>query len=493
MGHYFFSRWTKPGWFQAAFLAVLFIPAVITPLSGHDSQRVALFIISALSLLALVSQSKSDPFYLPISTRARFVCAIVLFLGAVSSICAHQIGWAFVEVALLLTCCCISGAIAHTRRTQGAMFDRVFMSFVVIFCVIKCVQFIAGVTAALGSGVGILDTTLLFEGFSNRRTYGHLQTFTLPLLAFPIIGKSSSKCQKNGLIALLICWWMIAIAGGTRGTWLGMGAGGLALLFCGPSGRRWVGVQAGTALAGCLLYWLIFTELSSYLGIQTLNPASERLTANLSAREIIWQQAMNMIMARPLLGYGPMQFADIVNPIAAHPHQSILQWASEWGIPSALLVSWLTFKGLSATAGVIKSTEYSKEPVNQLRICLFASLVGALAQSMVDGIIVMPYSQLWLCIIIGWLLGMHDWLPQAVQVSKAYVRCALAVLGCAIVFLGCVIMSDLPLLKTNRQLYQSEFGGHFQPRFWMQGVIATTPTQQLLHNQSTDKFSSTPK
>jgi O-antigen ligase len=286
---------------------------------------------------------------------------------------------------------------------------------------------------------------------------------------------------------------MIAIAGGTRGTWLGMAVGGFAMLFCGPTGRRWLGWQIPAALAGCAFYWVIFSELSSLFDIHTLNPAGERLTSNLSAREVIWQQAIEMIEARPLLGFGPMHFADIANEIAAHPHQSILQWASEWGIPSALMVGWLAFRGLRATALLIRVNSPSDKPVDRLRICLWASLIGALAQSMVDGVIVMPYSQLWLCIIVGWLLGMHNWQRFAVRVNKVYLTCFFATLGVALIFLGYVVVSDAPLLKANRQLYQSEFGGHFQPRFWMQGVIANTPAWQLLHDPSPDTFSSTPK
>jgi len=493
MGNYFFSDWLKPRWFLTCFGLLLLIPAIIFPISGHDWQRVALFTTSTICFLKLASRSGAQLFLLPFSARARCVGGGILFLGIFSALLSHHAGWAFVEVALLITCCCIGIAIAFERRDLGVKFDEILISLVVLLCAAKSMQFIAGATAAFTNGVGILDTTLLFEGFSNRRTYGHLQTFTLPLLAFPLLSKSISNRQKSCLIALLICWWVIAIAGGTRGTWLGMGAAGLALCFCGPSGRRWVGWQAATALVGCLFYWLIFSELSSYLGIQTLNPAGERLTTNLSAREIIWQQAVSMIETRPLLGFGPMQFADIANPIAAHPHQSVLQWASEWGIPSVLLLGWLVLKGLNATVSLIQSTVHSTEPANQLRICLFASLVGALAQSMVDGIIVMPYSQLWLCTVIGWLVGLHRWQPLASPVNKTYLRCSLAAMGGAVAFLGFVVASDAPLLTTNRQLYQSEFGGHFQPRFWMQGVIADTSAQQLLHDESPDKFFSKPK
>jgi O-antigen ligase len=493
MDRYFFLKCGKQGWFLNIFGLLLLAPAIIPMLSGHDSQRIAFFLISALSLIALITNIRSPSISFDFGALARYACVAVVFLGVVSALCAHQVGWALVEVSLVLACCCVGTAIANERQKLDTRFDKFLVSLVIFLCIFKTLQFIAGVAAAFTSGVGVLDTTLLFEGFSNRRTYGHLQTFTLPLLAYPLLCKSQSGPGRNWLFVLLILWWMIAIASGTRGTWLGMAVGGVAMLFSGAMGRKWLGWQITGALAGCFLYWVIFSELPSLFDVRTLNPAGERLTSNLSAREIIWQQALVMIKARPLLGFGPMHFADIVNEIAAHPHQSVLQWASEWGIPSALMVGWLACRGLIATARTNYDKPSSDEPVDYLRICLLASLIGALAQSMVDGVMVMPYSQLWLCIIVGWLLGMHKWRRSAMPVSSLYSKSVLTAWGAALIFLGYVVVSDVLLLKANRQLYQSEFGGHFQPRFWMQGVIAKAAPRQLPQGPSPDTFSAMPK
>ncbi|GFM92055.1 hypothetical protein PSCICP_20270 [Pseudomonas cichorii] len=313
------------------------------------------------------------------------------------------------------------------------------------------------------------------EGFSNKRFYGQFQTFTLPLLALPLLLVSARRSIKVSIFILLSLWWMIAVTGGTRGTWLGMGAAVVVASCFGRAGRHWVGWQLAAASVGVLLFLLLFSLLPAWLGIDVVNFAGERLNTSLSARELLWQQAWTMIKERPLLGFGPMHFADIWNPYGAHPHQAILQWASEWGIPSTLCVAGLALYGLVVTGLLLRKRAYSLEPVDLLRLCLFASLVGALTQAMVDGVIVMPYSQLWLAIVIGWLLALHEW--QVTPVSRNLILdrlwMACLVLGAGLIFY--TIIRDFPDLENLQQQSGQGFGGPSLPRFWLRGSIAHPP------------------
>ncbi|WP_230851567.1 O-antigen ligase family protein, partial [Pseudomonas savastanoi] len=347
--------------------------------------------------------------------------------------------------------------------------------FVILICTVKTMQFLSASTAAFLSSAPTLDTDLLLDGFSNKRFYGQFQTFTLPLLVLPLLLPSTRRSIKIGLFCLTSLWWMIAISGGTRGTWLGMAAA-VAVVFClGRAGRRWAGWQMGAASTGLLLFTLLFSVLPGLLGIEVSNFAGDRLTTSLSAREILWQQAWEMIKERPLLGFGPMHFADIWNAVAAHPHQAILQWACEWGVPSTLCVAGLALYGLSTTAVLLHKRALSLEPVDLMRLCLFASLVGALTQSMVDGVIVMPYSQLWLAIIVGWLLALHKWQtpprPASVAFSSAWLVCLTLATGMILY----TIVRDFPDMDARKQQFGEDFGGRYLPRFWMQGVIAHPP------------------
>jgi hypothetical protein len=107
-----------------------------------------------------------------------------------------------------------------------------------------------------------------------------------------------------------------------------------------------------------------------------------------------------------------------------------------------------------------------------LRGCLFAALLGALTQAMVDGVIVMPNSQVWLALVVGWLMALHVWrTPPGAPLPWAWRGWRVAgVLSVGV--LVWVVMRDAPHIKQAQQDYLEDGNQHLQPRFWAQGVIA---------------------
>lgn len=445
--------------------------AVAGPFGGHDWQRMVQVVIAACAALYLLSVCAEVQARGLVGRPERVVLSAILMLGMVSSLLAHQPLWAVTELSLILACCAIAVAFAILRRSGDESLDRALILFVLLVCLVKGAQYLNATWLAFGSAKPTLNTDLLLEGFSNKRFYGQFQTFTLPLLTLPLISPTVRRSTRACVFVLLCVWWLIAIGGGTRGTWLGMAAAAVVMAFVGAWGRRWLAWQLMAVLSGLLLYWLIFSVLTRHQGIEVINFAGERLTGTLSERGTIWWQAWDMIRGRPLLGFGPMQFADITNKIAAHPHQSVLQWACEWGVPSALCVLWLGGRGLLGTLRLVRQTARSSAPVDLLRLCLFAALVGALTQSMVDGVIVMPNSQLWLALVIGWLLGLHVWRVAPAPLSLWGYRVASALSLLAVVVLIAVVIRDAPHLAERNQQF-THTAGFLQPRFWAQGVIA---------------------
>lgn len=442
---------------------------ICAPFSGHDLQRVVQIAIGVCAVLYGLWLGPQERW---VDRPTGLGLGLIIVLGLVSSALAAQPLWALTEVAVFVSCAAIALAFAALRRQGGEPLDRALILMVVLLCLIKSSQYLYAGALAFSSGQPTLDPDLLLSGFSNKRFYGQFQTFTLPLLALPLLIPNVSRCLRGAAFALLCAWWLIAISGGTRGTWLGMGVAGAVLAVLGPWGRRWLAWQLAAVLGGLLLYWLVFTRLADYLGIEISNGASDRLTTSLSGRGPIWSQAWNMLVEHPWLGLGPMHFADIANPIAAHPHQSVLQWASEWGVPSALCVAVLAWRGGWATMGVLRARALSTARADLLRSCLFAALVGALVQSMVDGVIVMPNSQVWLALVVGWLMALHMWRTPvtAVQPLAWHAWKALSVL--AVGLLVFIAVRDVPHFEHAQQQYLHTYHTHLQPRFWVQGVIA---------------------
>ncbi len=444
----------------------LLVFGVSAPFSGHDLQRVVQI---AIGLCAVGYGLSMSPVRL-VDRPTAVGLALIVVLGLVSSALARQPLWALTEVAVFVSCGAIAVAFALLRRHGGEPLDRALILMVVLLCLIKSAQYLYAGTLAFTSGEQAMDPDLLLAGFSNKRFYGQFQTFTLPLLALPLLLPTLSRSLKGAVFALLCVWWLIAISGGTRGTWLGMGAAGAVLALLGPWGRRWLGWQLGAVLGGLLLYWLAFTVIAGYLGLDIANGASDRLTTSLSGRGPIWWQAWHMLAERPLLGYGPMHFADIANKIAAHPHQAVLQWASEWGVPSTVCVAVLAWRAGWATLGEVRVP--SGERVNLLRLCLFAALIGALVQSMVDGVLVMPNSQVWLALVVGWLMALHVWRSPATPAWPLAWNLwkTLSVLSVGLLIF--IAVRDVPHIKQAQQQYVQSHDTLLQPRFWAQGVIA---------------------
>ena len=404
---------------------------------------------------------------------ARRSIALLILAALASAILAAQPLWALVEVALGLGSLGLAWWVAQQRRAHGTAADALLLAALCFVCAGLVVRFTAAYAAAVFGGAGVLDAWLLVDGFSNPRFYGQFLTLALPLLAAPWLAAGRLARWRWGALGLLVLVWTAAITSGTRGTWLGLACAAALLLWLGPLARRWVALQLGAAAAGVALFGLLLKLIPAWLGLAVANDAAGRMTTSLSGREAIWHQAWEAALAHPMLGIGPMQLASLPNGVAAHPHQAWLQWAAELGLPSALGVTGLVLWAGVALLRQVRAA--SRAEVDVLRLCLAAAVTASLAQSMVDGVLVMPYSQLWLAVVAGWLLGLPR--PGAAPVSSAAVSrwvvgAWLTAFGASVALLGFVALRDAPRLALRQQAFAQTLGGHLQPRFWTQGSIA---------------------
>jgi O-antigen ligase len=94
-----------------------------------------------------------------------------------------------------------------------------------------------------------------------------------------------------------------------------------------------------------------FNALSRFMGSQ-----NESIKSFSTGRTEFWNQTLTAIRQQPLIGHGGNQFREHI-PIAQntfnHPHNSVLQFAYEWGPMGALsliaLLAILAFKSVNAT------------------------------------------------------------------------------------------------------------------------------------------------
>lgn len=471
------SRWSiSLHVWMVVFLSVLFVMPTLkmfNDISWHDQQRILqifIFVLVAFFSIFLVLGARLG-FYWWVFPRHISVVMLCVFVGGGVSVTLSRFPlWGAVEYSVFLLLLQFSFLVAVLRRELGASFDSIILACVCLLCYVLVVGFLVEYIERVVWGVGYINIRQLFSGFSNVRFFGQFQTLTLPLLIAPVLLGGKSKALIWVCLVLCALWWLLAISSGTRGTWLGMGLA-IGLVGCaGGLGRRWAALQILCSLLGLLLYLVLFRIVPEWLDIEVLHLAEDRLTGSLSMREVIWSKALDMIAENPVWGVGPMHFAEEYNAVAAHPHQSFLQWAAEWGLPSALAVLWLLGRGFIAVFwGGDEVRESSRLSV--VRISVSAGILAAIVQSAVDGVLVMPVSQMWLALLFGWLCGIS--IKEGFDcASRSYKQWLwVGVVWVAVTVLLVVLVRDFSDLQERASDYLLQYPGGLRPRFWVQGFI----------------------
>src|SRR5690606_24110120 len=155
---------------------------------------------------------------------------------------------------------------------------------------------------------------------------------------------------------------------------------------------------------------------------------------------------------------------------AANPHNAVLQLAAEWGLPASFL--GIACAGIALRRfAIFQRAACTRSP---LSVALLCALLGAATQSLVDGVIVMPYTQIFLMVVAGWALGMYwDQVgsdPGRRKISPKFYGIAFA--GC-IGLLAWKVGTDAPRLVERQHAYVVDHGTYLHPRFWQQGWIGT--------------------
>jgi hypothetical protein len=350
-----------------------------------------------------------------------------------------------------------------------------FYATAVAYTVKAMVVYLAMLTVGASYGMGF-NVRELFTGFSNIRFFGHVQTMLLPFLLLPALWWAKTLRQRLLLSVVPVLWWMLVVASGTRGTWIALLAGVLAVLvFGGRAGHRWIKWQI-VGLGCGLACYCAFVLLVPYLLEQPVSflHRTQDITS-LSSREVIWSAAMGFARDNPLFGIGPMHFAYHANAVAAHPHNMILQFMAEWGVPAAILFTVVFVAGGVAFAKHVKYVvAQSDDGEHLIWIALLAALTGAAAQAMVDGVLVMPVSQTLLALLCGWALGMSH---PAVGMKGIASRAGLVSPAFLVVFaVSAVIYGVAPEIGRIGERQEAYLVSRIPepvllPRFWALGWI----------------------
>ncbi len=387
--------------------------------------------------------------------------AAVIALGMLSSALSANKVAGFTEVGLLVCSIGLTTFIAtlHSRWPTETRFC--FLLALRLTCYGLVLQFWLTYLAALSHPDLYFHPWMLIDGFSNVRFQGQFFTMALPVLLVATWGEptrysNSLRALDTWVVLSGVC--MVVIAG-TRGTLAAWAITSVVFAFGGPNLRRIALWMVACVMGGLLLAPALMEFLPG--GAKGLRTSVESLTG-LSSREVIWGLALDAIRQNPWLGIGPMGFADIPNKVAAHPHQAFLQVAAEWGILAAITLIIILFYFIYQSFQEIY--QYKESNKFFIKFGLIFGLFGGLIQSMVDGVLVTPYSQILLSIFIGKNIASNFY--SFIYYETKNIKLKIFYILYFIFYIFILYATD----KNSTQISTTNFSGGY-PRYWMTSGI----------------------
>jgi O-antigen ligase len=266
----------------------------------------------------------------------------------------------------------------------------------------------------------------------------------------------------------MACWWVLLFYSASRGVLLAWFVG---ILVTGLIYRKlawpFIRIQLIYISTGFLIYQILFNLIPFLRGSAVVTGTVMRDTT--SDRIELWSQSLNLIQNHPMFGVGPMHFAWYNNTSAsAHPHNSVLQLMAEWGLPAALLILCIAGYGLFCWLKKFNSTTLQVETKlnRNLAIVLFFTIVTNAAYSLVDGVIVMPISQVMMFTFIGLMLGFYSNGNPIAVTKKSLFK---PIFACIV--LVSLVWSTLPEILQSASGSEKRFSMGYTasgPRIWLE-------------------------
>jgi O-antigen ligase len=317
-----------------------------------------------------------------------------------------------------------------------------------------------------------------FLDFANVRFFSQYQAYTLLLIPLAAALPAMSRTWRFVVYFIAANFWALQWMIGSRSVWLGAIAGTVAVVALTRKGLiAWPVQQAKLIVSGALIYFFFSQFVASAPGASPVPGVGAAVVFGSQSdtdRVAMAATSLKMLGAHPLLGIGPGQWglnqAVVKN---AHPHNTPLQLLSEYGLLGggagvAMIILLLSFAVGALRAQTRLQTHQGADPVT---VSLCAALIMGLVDSLFSGNLIMPHSQILLCVIAGWLVGRTRATAVANQFDAGGRRSErLALVGvamlaaCTTAILAIEYMDVLQPMPGNLQLRH--------PHFWQYGRFA---------------------
>lgn len=442
------------------------IPEILTPMSLHDCQRIIELFFICLLLIESIYNKKNN--YLCVSKPVRYGAYTVAILTIISSYLALSVRHALIEISLIAGLCYMAFYIARLYCENSSQLIKRLTYVIWGGILLSMTAFYVGYITAI-----VFKTPVTWPGpitgFNNIRFFNQYQLWTLGIITLPLLAFYFKNAQMRFWLYLgLIFWWVLLFHSTSRGAVLSWGLGiFITALIYRNLAWPFIRIQLIGITGGLLLYQLLFVLIPFLRNTAVITGTIIRDT--ISDRLALWSQSLQLIQNHPIFGVGPMNFA-WYSPISAHPHNSLLQIMSEWGLPASLVLVAIVFYGIRSWLKKFNMTSLQTQTIydRSLAIILFFTAVTNATYSLVDGVIVMPISQVMMFTFIGLMLGYYHHKPKSRMVAnKSYATSRIF----SVIILATLIWSTLPEILQNASGNEKRFSIGYTalgPRLWLE-------------------------
>lgn len=397
----------------AYLVLITFSPSIhfIQSITFHDCQRLLQLVLLSFVLINAATYVVSPEKLIPINKNIRIGFYILLTLAIISSFNSIVPRQAIIEISIFSALCYLAIFVAKLYEEDKKVFIKRLTYALWVSILLYLVSFYVGYITAILFKKPLVWPNPLY-GFSNVRLFQQYQLWGLGLICLPLLTLDMTNKTRVCLHFALTSWWVLLFYAASRGVVIGWF---IAVIVCAVIYKRsawpFLRIQLINAFTGLLAYQILFKLVPSLLAksTETATIATSTIFRTMASDRInLWEAALTMIGNFPFFGVGPMQFY-WHNKYGTHPHNSILQLTAEFGLPftlSLLAIIVFGFYCWFKRFNIIQLQLKSKLDSN-LSIVLFFTIIANGAYSLVEGVIVMPISQVLMFTSIGLMIGQY--------------------------------------------------------------------------------------
>lgn len=429
----------------------------------HDKQRLLEVILLCLVLLdgALINKSKETTLLAGNTMKSAFF--LLLILAFTSIFYAKSPRHAVIEISVFAGLAYLALFLARLYNENKEAFIKQLIYAIWASILLYMVAFYVGYITAC-----VFRTPLVwpkpFLGFSNIRSFNQYQLWTLGIICLPLLAFELKNNTRRLLHIALAGWWVLLFYSASRGVlvaWL-VGMFITALVYR-KLAWPFLRVQLINMIAGLCSYAFLFKAVPALLELELVTGSILRDSVN--DRIEIWNQALILAKSAPWFGVGPMHFAWYSTTVG-HPHNSVLQLAAEWGLPATIIILSIAGYGIACWLKRFnaKKLQTCSNLDSSLAITLLFTLVTNAAYSLVDGVIVMPISQVLMFTFVGLVIGQYTYGNLSASKNKSLFRPVFA--GVVLVTMAWTTFPEIAKgLSGNEKGFSMGYVAE-GPRFW---------------------------